>query len=115
MDGEGYDLKLDDHGLLNLHKALLEANFHTMPDNKLISASPLIANLYIQIRNATQVYRHALLTTGSGTESVALTLHDRFDRAIMINNLKSGPTTFQRLICIEDLRELTGLMFRTGI
>ncbi len=48
---EKYNLKLDYYGLLNLHKALLEAKFHTMPDNKMISGSPLIANIYIQIRD----------------------------------------------------------------
>ncbi|MCI8554157.1 MAG: hypothetical protein HFJ80_04340 [Clostridiales bacterium] len=48
---EEYSLKLDYYGLLNLHKALLEAKFHTAPDNKLISGSPIIANIYIQIRD----------------------------------------------------------------
>lgn len=48
---EKYILELDYYGLLNLHKALLEAKFHTMPDNKMISGSPLIANIYIQIRD----------------------------------------------------------------
>ena len=48
---EEYSLKLDYYSLLNLHKALLEAKFNTMPDNKLISGSPLIASTYIQIRN----------------------------------------------------------------
>lgn len=45
-----YNLKLDDYGLLNLHKALLEAKFHTMPDNEEVSGSPIVADLYIQIR-----------------------------------------------------------------
>lgn len=48
---EEYNLKLDYFGLLNLHKALLEAKFHTTPDNELVSGSPIIANLYIQVRD----------------------------------------------------------------
>lgn len=46
-----YSLKLDYYGLLNLHKALLEAKFHTMPENKLVSGSPFIADIYIQVRD----------------------------------------------------------------
>ena len=46
-----YNLKLDYYGLLNLHKALLEAKFHTIPDNEEISGSPVIAGLYIQVRD----------------------------------------------------------------
>lgn len=46
-----YDLKLDYYGLLNLHKALLEAKFHTEPDNDLIAGSPLIASIYSQVRD----------------------------------------------------------------
>lgn len=46
-----YNLELDYYGLLNLHKALLEAKFHTMPDNELVSGSPIIANIYIQVRD----------------------------------------------------------------
>ena len=46
-----YSLKLDYCNLLNLHKSLLEAKFHTVPDNKLVSRSPIIANIYIQIRD----------------------------------------------------------------
>ena len=46
-----YSLKLDYYGLLNLHKALLEAKFHTMPENELVSGSPLIADIYIQVRD----------------------------------------------------------------
>ena len=46
-----YTIKLDYYGLLNLHKALLEAKFHTIPDNELIAGSPLIADLYIQVRD----------------------------------------------------------------
>ena len=42
-----YSLKLDYCNLLNLHKALLEAKFHTVPDNKLVPGSPIIANIYI--------------------------------------------------------------------
>ena len=45
-----YNLKLDYYELLNLHKALLEAKFHTMPDNELIAGSPIIAGIHIQIR-----------------------------------------------------------------
>lgn len=46
-----YNLKLDYYGLVNLHKALLEAKFHTMPENELVSGSPLVAGLYIQVRD----------------------------------------------------------------
>ena len=46
-----FDLQLDYYQLLNLHKALLEAKFHTNPDNELVSASPLVASVYIQVRN----------------------------------------------------------------
>lgn len=46
-----YNLKLDYDSLLNLHKALLEAKFHTTPENELVSGSPLIANIYIQVRD----------------------------------------------------------------
>ena len=46
-----YSLKLDYCDLLNLHKALLEAKFHIAPDNKLVSGSPIIANIYTQIRD----------------------------------------------------------------
>ena len=46
-----YILKLDYYGLLNLHKALLEAKFHTMPDNEMVAGSPLVADLYIQVRD----------------------------------------------------------------
>lgn len=48
---EEYSLKLDYYGLLNLHKAVLEAKFHEVPENPLISGSPLIAKLYVQIRD----------------------------------------------------------------
>ena len=44
-------LELDYCELVNLHKALLEAKFHTAPDNPSVSGSPIIANLYIQIRD----------------------------------------------------------------
>ena len=46
-----FTLKLDYYGLLNLHKALLEAKFHTMPDNELVAGSPFVADLYIQVRD----------------------------------------------------------------
>lgn len=39
-------LEIEDYYvLLNLHKALLEAKFHENPDNILVSASPIIADL----------------------------------------------------------------------
>lgn len=40
-----YQLNLDYYGLLNLHKALLEAKFHTMPDHEEVSGSPFVAGL----------------------------------------------------------------------
>ncbi len=46
-----YNLTLDYYGLLNLHKTLLEAKFHTMPDNDEVSESPFVASLYIQVRD----------------------------------------------------------------
>ena len=45
-----YNLKLDYYGLLNLHKALLEAKFHATPENELVAGSPLVADIYIQVR-----------------------------------------------------------------
>lgn len=48
---EQFHLTLDYYGALNLHKALLEAKFHLSPDNELVSGSPLIARIYIQIRD----------------------------------------------------------------
>ena len=45
------NLKLDYYGALNLHKALLEAKFHAEPDNELVSGSPLVADVYIQVRD----------------------------------------------------------------
>ncbi|MBM6888365.1 hypothetical protein [Pseudoflavonifractor phocaeensis] len=48
---KAYNIKLDYWGLLNLHKALLEAKFHTTPDNEYVAGSPLIANIYIQVRD----------------------------------------------------------------
>ena len=45
------NLKLDYCGLVNLHKTLLEAKFHTMPDNEDVSGSPFVAGLYIQVRD----------------------------------------------------------------
>ncbi len=47
---EQFHLQLDYYGLLNLHKALLEAKFHTNPENELISGSPLVAEVYAQVR-----------------------------------------------------------------
>lgn len=44
-------LKLDYYGALNLHKALLEAKFHLNPDNELVSGSPLVAEVFIQVRD----------------------------------------------------------------
>ena len=46
-----FTLNLDYWELLNLHKALLEAKFHDNPDNELVSGSPLIADVYIQVRD----------------------------------------------------------------
>lgn len=46
-----YILSLDYYELLALHKALLEAKFHTDPDNEEISGSPLVANTCIQVRD----------------------------------------------------------------
>lgn len=46
-----YELKLNDSELLNLHMALLEAKFHTSPENELVAGSPLVANIYIQVRD----------------------------------------------------------------
>lgn len=43
-------LNLDYYGVLNLHKALLEAKFNINPDNEMVSGSPLIAEVYIQVR-----------------------------------------------------------------
>jgi len=45
-----FDLKLDYYSLLNLHKALLEAKFNANPDNELVSGSPFVADIYIQVR-----------------------------------------------------------------
>lgn len=46
-----YNLELNYYDLLNLHKALLEAKFHTMPDNESVAGSPIVANIYIQVRD----------------------------------------------------------------
>ena len=46
-----FHLNLDYYELLNLHKALLEAKFHMNPDNELVSGSPLVADVYIQVRD----------------------------------------------------------------
>ena len=46
-----FHLNLDYYELLNLHKALLEAKFHMNPDNELVSGSPLVADVCIQVRD----------------------------------------------------------------
>lgn len=46
-----YELKLDASELLDLHKALLEAKFHTAPENELVAGSPVVANICIQVRD----------------------------------------------------------------
>lgn len=43
-------LNLDYYGALNQHKALLEAKFNVNPDNELVSGSPIVADIYIQVR-----------------------------------------------------------------
>jgi len=48
---EDYILKLDYYSLVNLHKALLEAKFHPVPENELVAGSPLVADIYIQVRD----------------------------------------------------------------
>lgn len=53
MDGEmkkDFILNLDYYGVLNLHKALLEAKFHINPDNEMVSGSSFVAEIYIQVR-----------------------------------------------------------------
>lgn len=40
-----FHLRLDYYGVLNLHKALLEAKFHADPENELVSGSPLSDSL----------------------------------------------------------------------
>ena len=45
-----FNLQLDYYGALNLHKALLEAKFHANPDNELVSGSPVIAEIYVRVR-----------------------------------------------------------------
>lgn len=47
---EKFNLQLDYYGVLNLHKALLEAKFNIAPDNELVSGSPQIAEIYLQVR-----------------------------------------------------------------
>ena len=47
---ENFHLELDAYGVLNLHKALLEAKFHPAPENELVAGSPLVAEIYIQVR-----------------------------------------------------------------
>ena len=39
----------DYYGLLNLHKALLEARFHQNPDNQNVAGSPVIAKLHNEV------------------------------------------------------------------
>ena len=43
-------IDLDYDGVLNLHKALLKAKFHLDPDNELVSGSPFVADVSIQLR-----------------------------------------------------------------
>ena len=45
-----FSLNLNYWELLNLHKALQEAKFHENPDNELIAGSPLIADVYRQVK-----------------------------------------------------------------
>ena len=45
-----FNLQLDYYSVLNLHKALLEAKFNLNPDNELVSGSPLIADIYVKVR-----------------------------------------------------------------
>ncbi len=45
-----FHLELDYYGALNLHKALLEAKFNANPDNELVSGSPLVADIHVQVR-----------------------------------------------------------------
>lgn len=45
-----FNLQLDYYGVLNLHKALLEAKFNMNPDNELVSGSPFVADIYVQVR-----------------------------------------------------------------
>lgn len=45
-----FNLQLDYYEILNLHKALLEAKFHLNSDNELVSGSPLVADIYVQVR-----------------------------------------------------------------
>lgn len=47
---DNFNLQLDYYGVLNLHKALLEAKFNINPDNELVSGSPFVADIHIQIR-----------------------------------------------------------------
>lgn len=44
------NLQLDYYGALNLHKALLEAKFNLEPDNELVSGSPFVADIHVQVR-----------------------------------------------------------------
>ena len=47
---EDFILNLDYYGVLNLHKTLLEAKFNLNPDNEMVSSSPLVADIYKQVR-----------------------------------------------------------------
>lgn len=47
---DNFNLQLDYYGALNLHKALLEARFNINPDNELVSGSPFVADIHIQVR-----------------------------------------------------------------
>lgn len=49
-------LELDYYEVLNLHKALLEAKFNMNPDNEMVSGSPLVAEIYIQLREMLMKY-----------------------------------------------------------
>lgn len=44
------NLQLNYYGALNLHKALLEAKFNLEPDNELVSGSPYVADIHVQVR-----------------------------------------------------------------
>ena len=44
------NLQFNYYGALNLHKALLEAKFNLEPDNELVSGSPYVADIHVQVR-----------------------------------------------------------------
>ncbi len=54
---DGLNLQLDYYGALNLHKALLEAKFNLEPDNELISGSPFVADIHVQVRKRAKIGR----------------------------------------------------------